>query len=1000
MAAGTDYITKQALLDAIALLVFPNTTFQTTADNEQTALNDIVETLFPKLSPTTAISITYNDLITAIAGSTLLAGQTYAVPYECIHLIPGTTVLNTASPQYVQVIETFYILAVEINILSPIVTSKQFPEDIIYWDHTEGTAEDVGLTPRPGKVLFRHDQLNQLTAYYDWRNVLLRRGTVDQGATTTWTTGQNWLRGDVVDDGLDDTLYRAGLLLTLNTVFDQTIWFNATGVTNNVKWVWKDAAPFIGTTVVRNNLEDFKTFTGCTNCSIAQTSLNNGYNNIVLTSSTFCHIGDNSTDCHLASCTNINVHVQITNCYLQGCTIMEITNAAASSFQDVQKMTIVDSFDDIWNLIKDTQVGTSSTNNSTFNFNSVSLGSDAVDNTMNNIKRSSLGENYNANYLQNIEDCTLRSSLDTNRFIGLRFSDIGNDVNNCQFNLVSSYGLYEYVRIESGCNNITSDDTISINYVVFGGGCNNITFGTGASVNNVTFGPNCDTILVNNASTLNQATIGTDCSTLTITNGSNVTGLTIGDDCTNIVFTDGGTSTGLTIGNNCSVFLIEQGAVLSSCTFGNGCSIITSSNGPGISNCSFGDAVTNIVVSNGGTLADSSIDAACTAFFVDNGAFIRRSRFGTRCTSITVTAGAIIDDTELQSDCIIFVVDAGSNVTGCVFSPLNTTHSFLIGSSVDNCRFDSGCSNFTITDGSIVDDNYFGASSDDLLINTGSTIRGNTFNLILPGTFPNVTTFSSVTITDNLIAKLQNCVFDGVSFITNNNIGEMIDCTVSGGSTIDRTFVGRSINSLNMTAASQILLCSIASNVDTLILNGGSQLSTSILQEAVNTLTFTAGAAVKFMIAENGAANKTFDGTALLPFHNARLRQGDTIVTTYNQLSDMPGGETSNTTTVAVGITAIDFAAFQDNVFAYSEAATFVINCSRFPQGREISFVIENTGAGVITVTWTDNNSTISVANAPTTTIAVGETEVIKIARYDDGSGTYRLIKVSELILN
>jgi len=259
MGAGTDYQIKEDLLNAIDQLIYTNNTFDVTADMINTACQDIVESLWNKISGGPAVELTYAQLIDAINNDALLAGQVYLIDYDCIHIIPGTAVLNTDSPQYVANTEKFYILALNENEVSPVVTSQQHIYDYIIYDINDDLAED-GTTPRPGKVLYRKDTQNNLSTFYDFRGVLNRRGTVDSSATTTWTSGLNWSKGDIVDDGTW-LLYRAGIDLINNTVFNNSIWYPLTSF-QDFKWCWGTPTSFMNTSIARNNEEDFLTFQG------------------------------------------------------------------------------------------------------------------------------------------------------------------------------------------------------------------------------------------------------------------------------------------------------------------------------------------------------------------------------------------------------------------------------------------------------------------------------------------------------------------------------------------------------------------------------------------------------------------------------------------------------------------------------------------------------------------------------------------------------------------
>jgi len=134
-------------------------------------------------------TVTYEALSASIASGTLIQNSVYRFPYYTRHLINGglneynnttvhhdngTGVKNTFTP------ETEYLLARAISSseIALEVYSESHPRDIIYYNHKLNKTED-NLQDRPGFITFRHDVDNDVSAPFDFRNVLHRRWDLD-----------------------------------------------------------------------------------------------------------------------------------------------------------------------------------------------------------------------------------------------------------------------------------------------------------------------------------------------------------------------------------------------------------------------------------------------------------------------------------------------------------------------------------------------------------------------------------------------------------------------------------------------------------------------------------------------------------------------------------------------------------------------------------------------------------------------------------------------------
>ena len=145
---------------------------------------------------------TFTDLKSAISNSSLIAGKFYKFAYNTKHLIGGTTAeYNDTSVHYdngtavkgtlVPETENLIVLAIAGNKIHTEVYSEQYPNDIIYYDVTNDRTED-NLQDRPGFITYRKDTINDVSAHYDWRNVIHRRfDMANVGAASRLTDWKN-----------------------------------------------------------------------------------------------------------------------------------------------------------------------------------------------------------------------------------------------------------------------------------------------------------------------------------------------------------------------------------------------------------------------------------------------------------------------------------------------------------------------------------------------------------------------------------------------------------------------------------------------------------------------------------------------------------------------------------------------------------------------------------------------------------------------------------------
>jgi hypothetical protein len=118
------------------------------------------------------IEIEYNLLKTLKDNSQLEIGVWYKiVDYQTIHRIQNTTQIHYGP------IEPLYIYSIDTDKLTTRVYSDIHPNDIIEFDFNDDVCEDL-VTPRKGRILFRHDLIKDISTYYDWREFKFRRWKV------------------------------------------------------------------------------------------------------------------------------------------------------------------------------------------------------------------------------------------------------------------------------------------------------------------------------------------------------------------------------------------------------------------------------------------------------------------------------------------------------------------------------------------------------------------------------------------------------------------------------------------------------------------------------------------------------------------------------------------------------------------------------------------------------------------------------------------------------
>lgn len=161
---------------------------------------------------TPAFSMTYAQIAVLKASNGLTAGSYYTITdNQTIHNIPYTTALNVQGTVYENAatwtntksegVEPLTIMAITTSAFSNIAYSPSFPNDLIQFDFNNVLCED-GVTARRGKIIYRKDNIKNLEAFYDWRNVKFRRWKI---APVAWSAGTTYAKWAIVLASNGDT---------------------------------------------------------------------------------------------------------------------------------------------------------------------------------------------------------------------------------------------------------------------------------------------------------------------------------------------------------------------------------------------------------------------------------------------------------------------------------------------------------------------------------------------------------------------------------------------------------------------------------------------------------------------------------------------------------------------------------------------------------------------------------------------------------------------------
>lgn len=709
MATGTVYTDKDLLLEAMERIKY-NTSFQSSSEKIQQSMKDIIESLWDKGVVINELAA-YSDLTTAISNSTLAPGQFYTVPYKCVHLIPGTTVLNTSSAQYSELIETFLFKATSVNTIDPWVTSLQFPKDKIMWDVTNNLAED-SITARSGKIEYREDPDKRLIAYYDWRSVLFRRGRIDTSTYTSWTPGQNWTRGDLANFS-GGIICQATMNMT-NDIIGNTNYQRWTPINNpaspSSEWVWVNNAPLLNTTIPRTNTVDKLSFINCQDISLGKTVQNFGYNNIVFDYCSNIKLTgspSNSTssyDCHFQNVHSIVSSEAIINSSLVNVYDCEIDYMSACTVNLTDDCDFKDIATSALYFVRDSVVGAGAVDNVLSTLNKVTIGPECKTSTLHYLDECSIGSSCDTNTLVNIVNTSFGNSVTNNKLAGFTQCRISNYVRDCDFETAASnYNNYTNVTIESdcynlaiintginpngvyvddvtfkqGCHDIIIDNTnsgIYIRQTTFGENCYNFSMtGSGSNILNTVFGPSCYDFVISGANaTVNNSNFGPGCNTFTLSGINSVISRSrFGANCTTFLLSVSSAEiNSSSFGNNVTTVTVGASSNINYCNIGDKCSTIlvgATGGGCSLTYSSVGEGVSTISIINGSKIENTSIGNKSNIILLENSSQLVATEIGHETSTISLTNSAIVKACEIGPFCAGKSFDnaaGGGNIIG------------------------------------------------------------------------------------------------------------------------------------------------------------------------------------------------------------------------------------------------------------------------------------------------------------------------------------------------
>lgn len=170
-------------------------------------------------------NVTYNQLVAAIAGSTLQVGCYYRITdYRTVHIIGETTDVYTGN------INPIIIRAIAVNALSQIGDCGLYKGDIIYYN-----INNSGMVPgsTTGFIYRRIDNKYNINMPIDFKGVKYRRWAINN--TNVWNSGTAYIKGDFVNDN------GGKVYMAIRDNINQITPVNPSGpssIADNTYWTW------------------------------------------------------------------------------------------------------------------------------------------------------------------------------------------------------------------------------------------------------------------------------------------------------------------------------------------------------------------------------------------------------------------------------------------------------------------------------------------------------------------------------------------------------------------------------------------------------------------------------------------------------------------------------------------------------------------------------------------------------------------------------------------
>jgi hypothetical protein len=220
------------------------------------------DSLLVNLSQLNVITgLTFSQISTIKDNNTLQIGKYYELSFNTIDCIDNTDTVYTGAT------ETLYLLATSVNTFHHQVFSKQYPQDIIYYDinnkwfdtHISSVRYD-----RNGYIYYRKDVIKNLEVDgYDFRTHIMKRYLVDSTSYNQYSVGTLYYIGSYV--WYSGELYVCSVAHTSTSTFNDFYWIK---ILNNYYY----NLPKTGSTTY-GNVTIYASSTGMTGYTFSTTSV-------------------------------------------------------------------------------------------------------------------------------------------------------------------------------------------------------------------------------------------------------------------------------------------------------------------------------------------------------------------------------------------------------------------------------------------------------------------------------------------------------------------------------------------------------------------------------------------------------------------------------------------------------------------------------------------------------------------------------------------------------